>query len=84
MKKNLLIIASTALITFLVTAFLSYFLVPIYIGELADGGSKVYKSRLYTLVDWKQLKWIDESGINRIPDAKEGWKIYWWPNNEKY
>ena len=65
-------------------SILFYLCYPKYMGSQTDGGTKIWKSKVYTLVKWNQLPHYDEEGNKLINPKKDGWKIYWWPNQDEW
>lgn len=80
MKKytKLLII----ILVVIIVLTLYYFFYTHYAGMQLDGGTKVYEAKLYTLVHWGEMNpvWTMEDGTNLYGQGRQGWKIYWYPN----
>ena len=70
LKKRIKI--SSIFVVIILSIYLFY---PFYFGELADGGSEVWKAKLYTVVHWHKLE---------PEENQKEWEIFMWPHNEYY
>lgn len=69
---------------FIFWSILFYLCYPKYMGMQTDGGTKIWKAKIYTLVHWNKLTQYDEDGNIIYMPEPNGWKIYWWPNQDEW
>lgn len=83
--KKRVIFLSVFLVALLLSISLSIYLFkPEYMGTQTDGGTKVWKAKMYTIVKWNKLTQYDEEGNIIYMPEPNGWKIYWWPNQDAW
>jgi hypothetical protein len=84
LKKRVKFLSILLLLLLLLISLSIYLFKPEYVGAQSDGGTKVWKAKLYTIVKWNQLPQFDEDGNKIINPKKDGYKIYWWPNQDAW
>ena len=78
---------TTIIILIGVTLYLLiYFFFPIKHGMFADGGTKYWEARVYTLIKWNELDHVLRLDDGKILSwtGKKGWNIYWYPNQDAW
>ena len=83
-KKRLKFLFFFEIILLLMISLSIYLCYPVYWGGQMDGGTKIWKAKIYTLVKWNKLTQYDDDGNVIYMPEPNGWKVYWWPNQDEW